>query len=135
MHTGKDWPAPVLLLDGDVLVVKGTSAELYYENYAPIADAGSDQSVTTMSLVTLNGSGSHDPNGDPLTYLWTQTGGTPVTLNNPTAVNPTFTAPGSPTTLTFSLVVTDNHSLSSLPDQVVIIIIERYNVFLPVTIK
>jgi len=64
-----------------------------------------------MSSVTLNGSGSHDPNGDPLTYLWTQTGGTPVTLSNPTAVNPSFKAPEAHD-LDFSLVVTDNHSSS-----------------------
>ena len=51
--------------------------------------------------------GQHRPSGNPLTYQWTQTGGTAVTLSSGTAVKPTFTAPASPATLTFQLVVND----------------------------
>ncbi|MBS1132992.1 MAG: hypothetical protein H6R02_133 [Burkholderiaceae bacterium] len=40
-------------------------------NAAPIANAGSAQSVVAGSSVTLNGSGSSDANGDALTYSWT----------------------------------------------------------------
>jgi hypothetical protein len=38
----------------------------------------------------------------PLSYGWAQTGGPAVTLSNAAAVNPTFTAPGPPTILTFT---------------------------------
>ena len=77
-------------------------------NQEPISDAGPDQNVSTLSPVILSGSAT-DPDGDlPLTYLWTQTGGIPVQLSDPTILNPSFTAPADPSTLTFSLAVTDN---------------------------
>jgi len=80
------------------------------QNEGPTADAGPDQTVKSNDTVTLNGSGSSDPDyGIPL-YLWSQTEGTSVTLSDATAVNPTFTAPGvdEETALTFELKVTDN---------------------------
>jgi microcystin-dependent protein len=90
-------------------------------NVTPTADAGTNQSVDENTTVTLDGSGSTDPNtseGDVLSYSWTQTGGTSVTLSDPTSVSPTFTAPnlseGSVSeTLTFSLTVTDLENESS----------------------
>jgi fibronectin type 3 domain-containing protein len=36
----------------------------------PVADAGVDQTVSTGSTVTLDGSGSFDADGDTLTYTW-----------------------------------------------------------------
>jgi len=88
-------------------------------NQAPVADAGLDQSVDTLSLVELDGINSSDPDNDtPLTYLWSQTGGTTVSLSDPTAANPSFTAPDDPDTLTFELIVTDSLGLNSIADEV-----------------
>lgn len=39
-------------------------------NQAPIADAGGDVSAEVGRVVTLDGSGSEDPDGDPLEYAW-----------------------------------------------------------------
>ena len=39
-------------------------------NTAPTSDAGTDQNVTTSTTVTLDGSGSSDPQGDELYYRW-----------------------------------------------------------------
>ncbi len=60
-------------------------APLTIENIAPVARAGADQSIYAGQLVTLNGSGSSDTNGDSLSYGWTQTGGRLVQLNDTTA--------------------------------------------------
>jgi iron transport multicopper oxidase len=90
-------------------------------NQPPTANAGAAATVTAGATVVLDGSGSSDPNGDPITYLWSQTGGPAVTLSNTTAVQPIFTAPSvtSTTTLTFSLVVSDG-SLQSAPSSVTV---------------
>ncbi|MBI4864047.1 MAG: hypothetical protein HY815_27885, partial [Candidatus Riflebacteria bacterium] len=76
-------------------------------NRLPIANPGPDQVVAPSTPVTLNGSGSSDPDVEPITYLWGQTWG-PVVNFDPGAVSPVFTAPGTRgTTLTFDLRVTD----------------------------
>src|SRR6187397_480157 len=63
-------------------------------NTAPIANAGSNQTVTSGVTVTLNGTASSDPDGTIASYAWTQTAGTPtVTLASGTTSQPTFPAP------------------------------------------
>jgi hypothetical protein len=77
-------------------------------NQPPTADAGVDQTVESGAPVSLDGSGSSDPDGDPLTYSWTQTGGPAVTLTGADTATPSFTAPTGPATLTFQLEVCDD---------------------------
>jgi len=90
-------------------------------NVPPVANAGTDQTVDVSAIVTLDGSGSSDPDNNlPLTYGWVQSGGPAVTLSDATFVKPTFTAPATPTVLTFTLTVNDSLGASSLPDEVVI---------------
>lgn len=86
-------------------------------NQAPQADAGSDQTVTGYSEVSLSGLASFDPEGEALSYTWTQISGAGVTLNNHLSATPSFTAPNINDTLTFSLIVNDGE-LSSAPDTV-----------------
>jgi uncharacterized membrane protein len=59
--------------------------------------------------VGLDATASSDPDGDSLSYQWSQTGGPDVTLSDATAVQPTFTAPAvsEDTTLDFEVEVTD----------------------------
>jgi hypothetical protein len=94
-------------------------------NSAPTANAGPDQTaVASAATVTLDGSGSTDPDtGDTLTYAWTKTAGPDVTLSSTSAAQPTFIAPtlganDAAVTLTFSLVVTDDKSNASTADTV-----------------
>ena len=100
----------------DVNYVAGGTYPFYIgtPNSAPTANAGPDQtSVASVATVTLDGSGSTDPDaGDTLTYAWTQTSGTTMTLSSTTADKPTFTAPtlnigDAAATLVFSLTVND----------------------------
>ena len=81
-------------------------------NRAPIANAGPNQTVNTGVMVTLDGSGSSDPDGDTLSYSWEQPAGPSRALSSTSVASPTFTAPLNPTTLTFKLTVTDLHGAS-----------------------
>ena len=83
----------------------------------PIAKVGDPQTVDPGTTVTLDGSGSVDPSGSPLTYAWSVTNAPPgapaITLSDPTAAKPTFVAPGPAGDYFFSLQVTDGHGLTS----------------------
>ncbi len=89
------------------------STTVHVTNGTPVANAGPDQEVTANELVTLDGTGSSDPDDDTLTYLWEQTAGTTVTLDDPTAAQPTFFAPADGSSTVFKLTVSDGHGLSS----------------------
>ena len=91
-------------------------------NVAPTAFAGTDQSVIGSTTVTLDGTGSSDPDGSVASYAWTQTAGPAVTLASTTTAQTAFTAPtvAATTTLTFSLVVTDFNGAASTPDTVTV---------------
>jgi len=71
-----------------------------------VADAGPSQSFAAATTVTLDGSKSYDPNGDPITYLWQQEGGPAVALSSPTSAVTTFAAANGQT-YAFRLTVKD----------------------------
>ena len=86
-------------------------------NQFPIANAGAAQDVTTGATVTLDGSGSSDPDNDALTYSWTHTStdgsapSTPIIVAN--GVTSTFTAPDTAAVLVFTMRVTDGTDAST----------------------
>jgi len=86
-------------------------------NQAPVADAGSNQTVYEAAGVTLDGTSSGDADGSIASYQWQQTGGASVVLSNAATARASFTAPivglGGET-LTFRLTVTDDAGDSSV---------------------
>ena len=94
-------------------------------NIPPVADAGPDQMVVlSIPFVTLDGSGSHDANGDPITYSWrtiTRPTGSTAALQHPTDVHPDFT-PDVTGDYIFGLTVTDNNAAQSSEDTVTIVV-------------
>jgi uncharacterized repeat protein (TIGR01451 family) len=83
-------------------------------NQPPVADAGPDQTVCAIApaitaMITLDGSGSYDSDGDPLTYNWTWDGNTACGVN--------ATVELSPGTTTITLVANDSR-VNSEPDTV-----------------
>jgi OmpA family len=59
---------------------------------APVADAGPNQIGVPAGTITLNGSGSFSPDGDPLTFQWTQVAGPSVSISGANSAIATFTA-------------------------------------------
>ena len=74
----------------------------------PVANAGPNQIGVPAGTITLNGSASYSPDGDPLTYMWVQTGGPTIQLSNPTGVITTYNAAGGQS-YSFQLTVMDNY--------------------------
>ena len=131
--------------DGTKMFIIGNQHDRVYEyhmrllydiNRLPTADAGPNQHVQEGDTVTLDGTGSADPDGgdDTLTYSWSQTSGSPaVTLTNANTTSPTFTAPSTttaadPITLEFTLTASDSSS-SNGTDTVTVTVYDDQTVF------
>jgi beta propeller repeat protein/parallel beta-helix repeat protein len=88
-------------------------------NRAPVANAGDDQICEPAQEITLDGSGSYDPDeNDVLSYRWVQTSGPIAELSDPNTQNPRLTPPVQGEYI-FELTVNDGED-TSLPDTVII---------------
>jgi OmpA family/PKD domain len=73
----------------------------------PVANAGPNQIGVPAGTIRLDGSASYSPDGDPLTYQWTQISGPSVALGSPTSPITTYTAAAAQS-YAFRLTVRDN---------------------------
>ncbi|MGC8792453.1 MAG: PKD domain-containing protein, partial [Bryobacteraceae bacterium] len=90
----------------------------------PIADAGKDFE-TLVRQVMLNGTGSRDPDGGPLTYSWRVLQGRAAILN-PTSPTPAVQLDGMFGEYIFELTVTNKAGLSSTARVVVKLVATRF---------
>jgi hypothetical protein len=96
-------------VDSEVVTITVTNF-----NRVPVADAGPDQvDAPNGSTVTLDGTGSTDPDLDPLNYDWQQISGGLVLLSSATDSMPTFTVP-APGLYSFTLQVDDGSLFSNI---------------------
>ncbi|MDH3474015.1 MAG: PKD domain-containing protein [Rhodospirillales bacterium] len=94
---------------------------VHFDNNPPVADAGLNQTVTAGTTVQLDGTGSSDPDMDPLTYAWQAVQvppGSAAILSDPASATPSFPA-NAPGTYVLQLIVNDGVE-DSLPDTVTI---------------
>ena len=114
------YTAALVVDDGSELSVPDRM-EIQVLNQRPIAGAGPDRGAALGDTVTLDGSGSFDPDGDPLIYAWTlaqQPAGSTATLSDPSAVAPMLTVDVRGVYVA-QLVVSDGQ-LSSLIDAAIV---------------
>ncbi|NOT44078.1 MAG: hypothetical protein HOP14_05680, partial [Acidobacteria bacterium] len=107
--------------DGDVTAFDEVLVEVDEPNAPPVADAGVGQRVSPGDVVQLDGSGSSDADGDPLTFAWrlvSAPNGSAAVLGNATTVAPTLTT-DLPGDYVVELVVNDGMA-DSAPDQVIV---------------
>jgi hypothetical protein len=80
----------------------------------PVADAGADQSGFGGDVIIMDGSASFDPNGQELSYFWSQLSGVEVDLRRKGQVGPWFIVPQveSITDLVFILTVTNTGGIT-----------------------
>ncbi|UCD92252.1 MAG: PKD domain-containing protein, partial [Methanobacteriota archaeon] len=80
---------------------------IYHAGFSLTADAGPNQVVNVNDLVILNGSGSSDPDGVIVDWMWDFGDGSPTAHGE--IVNHTYTSAGR---YTVTLLVTDNDNLT-----------------------
>src|SRR5208283_5853187 len=83
---------------------------------APSANAGSYQIVTPHTIVTLDGSGSTDPDDGIASYSWVQIQGPRVAIQNARTAQASFVAPDAGAlgaSLVFQLQATDHFGLTA----------------------
>ena len=87
----------------------------------PMADAGPDMRVDEGATVSLDATGSSDPDGGYLRYVWEQTTGQIVPLTGIGTATPELTVPqtASDVSITFQVTVTDAAGQSDTDEVVV----------------
>ncbi|MEM1335453.1 MAG: Ig-like domain-containing protein, partial [Actinomycetota bacterium] len=106
---------------GDVAVTDSVTVYVDASNDPPVVDAGPFQSVDEGDAVSLTATGN-DPDGDTLTYAWTQVGGPAVTVTGADGANASFTAPEGITNTYLAFDVTASDGEHTVVDRVFVLV-------------
>jgi len=85
---------------------------IFLPNLPPVANAGGDRTTPEGVDITLDGSGSYDPEGKPLTYSWDLDGDGACDDSSGTAT-PAFTSVGNDGTTVVKICVSDDAGLTA----------------------
>lgn len=115
----------IVLTATDTSGLQDVKRTFVYLNEPPVANAGPDLQASCVlpdQWVYLDGSGSSDPNSQPLAYRWFQTLGPTVQIVDDTKAVARFKAPRDPagTVLGFQLNVDDGHKIATDTCQVTV---------------
>ena len=102
----------VTVSDGQITATDTVVVTVDALNQVPVAHAGSAIVATVGDTVTLDGTASYDPDGDAISFIWSQTSGTGVSLSASNTARPTFTA-AQAGVYVFALTVYDGQATSS----------------------
>jgi len=103
---GGEYNVSVIVSDGSKVCAFDTATAKVQVNSAPIANPGPNLVCCVNKQNTFDASGSYDPEGDPLTYLWDFGDGS---SSHGVKVNHKYNKPG---VYTVTLTVKDNSSVS-----------------------
>jgi hypothetical protein len=116
--------------NADIADAQGVGTIPANDDNPPTANAGADFQVNEGTMgVMLDGTASSDPDGEALTFAWTQLSGPTVTLTGANTATPSFTAPQvdpAGATLEFQLEVCDQADPTELcaTDTVVVTVVD-----------
>jgi hypothetical protein len=110
-----------LIVNDGKLDSEADTVTLNTVNSKPVANAGPDQHGTVGTMITLDGTGSSDVDGDALLFQWallSQPVGSTAAIQNPTTKQPSFTLDKAGAYVV-QLIVNDG-TVDSEPDTVVV---------------
>ena len=117
-----DYAITLNVSDGTLSDTDTVTVTVREVNRAPVADAGANQSASERTTVTLDGSGSTDPDDDAITYRWSSVPS--LAFSDAAAQSPTFTAPEVTSDTDYAITLNVSDGTLSDTDTVTVMILD-----------